>query len=126
MLSTKFIPRTGIAKYKGYSTGTAILAVNAAGGVTFHMQLPSMSKVNNQRSPLSYLLGLQKGRGKFGYDILKEDILFTFGINEKGGMDYNEFRKYLFANVGPLYPDTEDIPGKRVIIKCDGGPGRLD
>ena len=126
VLSTKGIPRTGTAKYKGDSTGTAILAVNAAGGVTFHMQLPSIAKVDNQRCPLSYLLGLPKGRGKFGFGTFKQDIPFTFGINEKGGMDSIEFRKYLFANIVPLYPDAEDIPGKRVIIKCDGGPGRLD
>ena len=46
-LLIKDIPRTGPAKYKGDSTGTAILAVNAVGGVTFHMQLPSTAKVDN-------------------------------------------------------------------------------
>ena len=46
-LSIKDIPRTETVKYKGDSTGTAILAVNAAGGVTFHMQLLSTAKVDN-------------------------------------------------------------------------------
>lgn len=75
------------------------MSVNAAGGVSFHMQLPSLAKVDNQRSPLSYLLGLPKGHGKFNYDVFQEDIPFTFGSNEKEGMDSDEFQKFLFPNV---------------------------
>ena len=90
------------------------------------MELPSLAKVGNQRSRLSYLLNLQTGNGKFGYDAYKESIPFTFGVNEISGMDSIEFRKYLFANIEPLYPDSEGAPGKCIIIKCDCGPRRLD
>ena len=102
VLSSKGIPRTGTAKYKGDSTVTAILNVNASRGVTFHMQLPLLAKVENQQLPLPYLIDLLKGQGKFGYDLFQESIQYTFGINEKGGMDSSEFQKFLFANVVPL------------------------
>ena len=41
-------------------------------------------------------------------------------------MDSETFKSFLEANVMKLYPDAKDEPGKRVVIKCDGGPGRLD
>ena len=32
----------------------------------------------------------------------------------------------LQSYVDRLYPDAADMPGKRVLIKIDGGPGRMD
>ena len=47
------------------------------------------------------------------------------GLNEKGGMDDEEFFKYLLNSIVPLFTDTvADDPGKRVLIKIDSGPGR--
>ena len=37
-----------------------------------------------------------------------------------------EFSKYLQQAIMPLYPDSQDIPGKRVLIIVDSGPGRYD
>jgi hypothetical protein len=39
-------------------------------------------------------------------------------MNEKGGMDDDEFV--------PLYPNAKNKPGQRVIIKVDSGPGRTN
>ena len=65
------IPHTGTAKCKSERAGTAITCVNAAGGVTFHLQLPSSAQAENQRIPLSHLVGLLNGFGKFGHDNYK-------------------------------------------------------
>ncbi len=35
-----------------------------------------------------------------------------------------EFEKYIFNRIVPLYPNALDVPGKRVLIKIDRGPGR--
>ena len=48
------------------------------------------------------------------------------GLNEKGGMDDAEFKKYVKNNIMPLYLDALDVPGKRVMVKVDSGPGRLN
>ena len=48
----------------------------------------------------------------------------TIGMNEKGGMPDNEFEKYIDNSIIPLYPDLEDTPGKRVLVKVDSGPVR--
>ena len=50
----------------------------------------------------------------------------TFGFNAKGGMDNEQFKEYFKTNIAPLYPDAEDEHGKRVMIKVDSVPGRLE
>ena len=50
----------------------------------------------------------------------------TFGQNEKGGMDEDEFEKYLLNSIVPLYPDAKNMPGNRVLLKVDSGPGRMN
>jgi hypothetical protein len=52
----------------------------------------------------------------------KRRLLATVGMNPKGGMDNIEFHKYLLTLVPCLFPDAADVPGKRVMIKCDSGP----
>ena len=50
----------------------------------------------------------------------------TMGLNEKGGMDEAEFEKYFRNSILPLFPDALDLPGFRVRVKVDSGPGRLN
>ena len=50
----------------------------------------------------------------------------TEAMKLKGGMDEREFRSYFFNSIVPLFPDAEDVTGKRVIIKVDSGPGRME
>ena len=64
-------------------------------------------------------------KGKFGLEEAKEWPV-TFGFNAKGGMDNEHFKEYFKTNIAPLYPDAEDEHGKRVMIKVDSGPGRLE
>ncbi len=54
-------------------------------------------------------------RGKYGHNVVKK-FPCTFGLNKKGGMDKEEFEKYILYSILPLYPDSLDIPGKRVLI----------
>ena len=46
--------------------------------------------------------------------------------NEKVGTDADVLHKMLKKLMQTLYPDASDKPGKRVIIKLDGGPVRLN
>ncbi len=36
----------------------------------------------------------------------------------------DEFEKYIETSIVPLYPDLQDTPGKRVLLKVDSRPGR--
>jgi len=48
----------------------------------------------------------------------------TWGFNEKASMNEEELDKYITNSILPLYPDVCDCERKRVIIRCDTGPGR--
>ena len=63
--------------------------------------------------------------GKFGAGEEKEWPV-TFGFNAKGGMDNEQFKEYFKTNIAPLYPDADDKAGKRVMVKVDSSPGRLE
>jgi len=121
-------PRTGTAVNKSCNSSTLIGAVTARGSVLPpHIQFSSDAKDDeNKQVRTGWILNLPRGFGKFGNETWRDDYAATIGCNEKGGMDSEEFLKYLESNVIPLYPDAEDVPGKRVLIKCDSGPGRLD
>jgi hypothetical protein len=50
----------------------------------------------------------------------------TYGINEKGGMNKEEFRNYMLNSLRRCFPDSADTAGKRVCVLVDGGPGRTN
>ena len=62
-------------------------------------------------------------RGKFGCEE-ERTWPVSFGQNEKGGMDEEEFAEYLFNSIVPLFSPAKDKPGHRVLLKVDSGPGR--
>ena len=45
----------------------------------------------------------------------------TIGMNEKGGMDDEEFLKYFKNFLVPFYLDVKDEYVKRVMLKVDSG-----
>jgi len=110
----------------GYKT-TVICGSTAAGEpIPPHFQLKTDAKTDEgQRVSVDWFRYCPQIRGQFGHP---EHRLFpvTFGMNEKGGMNAVELKKYLDVAILPLYPDLCDIPGKRVMMKVDSGPGRLN
>jgi hypothetical protein len=53
----------------------------------------------------------------------------TFGLNAKGGMDQDEFEKFMMLSLVDRLGEilgAADLPRKRVMVKCDSRPGRLN
>eukprot|EP00536_Pseudo-nitzschia_multiseries_P002729 jgi/Psemu1/6163/gm1.6163_g len=50
----------------------------------------------------------------------------TVNCNASAGMDGTEFTKVVKDAYMPLYPDLAPVPGKRVVLLVDSGPGRED
>ena len=46
------------------------------------------------------------------WDTREDNWGASIGLNEKGGMDKEEFAKYIRNSILPLYPDAMDVPGK--------------
>jgi hypothetical protein len=110
----------------GYSS-TIICGSNAAGEpFPPHFQLKSLAEIaENQRLSVDWFVNTKDIGAKFGHQHRKK-FPCTFGMNEKAGMNSDELKKYLTNSILPLYPDVEDKPGKRVILKLDSGPGRMN
>ncbi len=119
------LPTHGIVASKSASSTTFITGSNAAGEVLPpHFQFITNAKLSENEKIRSETVRYMKCvRGQFGFPS-QQIFPCTFGLNEKGGMDKDEFEKYLFNSIIPLYPDLNDRPGKRILIKIDSGPGR--
>jgi hypothetical protein len=127
-LTIKNAQRTGTATSKSSTACTMVCGICANGDtLPPHIQYNSDAQdPDNYGVRVGWLDNMPTGNGHFGFAYYHDDILATFAVNEKGGMDTEYFFKYLCENIIKLFPDAADVPGLRVLLKCDGGPGRLD
>ena len=112
---------------KSSNTTTMITGSSAVGeAILPHFQFTTAAQSDEtKRLQCDIQSFMPKVRGKFGCEEEKMWSM-TYGMNAKGGMDEEEFDKYVFGSLIPLYPDAEDTPGKRVMLKVDSGPGRMN
>jgi hypothetical protein len=110
----------------GYSA-TIICGSNAKGEpIPPHFQLKSTAQTDSgQRLSVDWFRHTKDVMVQFGHSVVKA-LPCTFGMNEKAGMNSIELEKYMRGSILPLYPDIADVPGKRVIMKVDSGPGRMN
>ncbi len=121
------LPFVGRATSKSSSTTTMITGSNAAGeAIPPHFQfMTSAQSEDAMRMRMDMAEYFPDILCKFGRETALPTAI-SYGMNEKGGMDEKEFEKYIKNSILHLYPDACDVPGKRVIIKVDSGPGRLN
>ena len=97
-----------------------------------HFQFPTKEKTaERERLPFETVRHFKSIRAAFGHrDVfnayLERNWPVTMGMNEKGGMDDDEFYKFITTSICPLFPDVADENGRRVVIKIDSGPGRTN
>lgn len=110
---------------KSCYSATIIFGSNAAGEpLPPHFQLKSTAQTAvTQCMSTAWFANTHNILVKFGFDSAQERPC-TFGMNEKAGMNVVELQKYISNAILPLFPDLEDVPGKRILLKVDSGPGR--
>ena len=120
------LPQIGRGTSKSSNTTTMVTGSTAAGEpIPPHFQFSTKAKnEDHERIRLEMVHFFRKVKGKFGCEEVRPWSV-TIGLNEKGGMDDDEFYKLVKTNIIPLYPDMKDEPGARVMAKVDSGPGRL-
>ena len=119
--------RAGTPSSKSSVTHTMITGATASNEtLPPHFQFSTRAKTDEHaRIKLEVMRWMKDVRGRFGNG--EEKVWpVTLGMNEKGGMDTVEFEKYIFGSIVPLYDNSVDIPGRRVMIKIDSGPGRMN
>ncbi len=122
----KNLPEVGKAYSKSSVTLTMITGSTAAGkAIPPHFQFSTTATSEERMRLRSDLLQFMPNvKGQFGCNDVKEWPV-TFGMNSKGGMDDDKYKKYFFSSIIPLFPDIEDKPGLQIMLKVDSGPGRL-
>jgi hypothetical protein len=106
--------------------GVTMIGGSNAAGEPFppHFQFPSEAQSKDTKRVHAALVeDMLDVFVQFGHPE-KRRLSATVGMNPKGGMDNLKFHKYLLTLVPRLFPDAADVVGKRVMIKCDSGPGR--
>ena len=107
-------------------TITMITGSSAAGeAIAPHFQFPTKAKPENAKLNIDILTKMKTVEGVFGKPKLTS-FHTTFRMNDKGGMNEIEFEIYVEDNLIRLYPDAADLPGKRVMIEVDSGPGQMN
>ena len=119
-------PYNGKRTNKDSLTATLVCGSNAAGeALPPHFQFQTKATTDDgQRIWNEVFQFCPSVIGKFGTNF-ERSWDCTFGLNTKGGMDNHEFEQYVMDSILPLYPDTYDRPGHRLLMKCDSGPGHL-
>ena len=119
------LPLTSRSTAKLSLTCTGIFGSSAAGKcVPPHFQLPTSAKAKErEKIRFEFLTQTMDTLGRFG---CAEERIWpcTIRMNEKGRMTDDEFKKYIDNSIIPLYPDLEDTPGKRILLKVDFSLGR--
>jgi len=121
------LPSGAVAANKSGYSSTVICGSNAAGeALPPHFQLKTLSQSDaTEKMSVDWFIHACDVLGQFGMDQVQV-LPTTFGMNEKGGMNVIELDKYIKKAILPLYPDAADVPGKRVLLKVDSGPGRVN
>ena len=85
---------------------TGIFGSNAAGEcVPVHWQLPSSAtSEERERLRFEFLRHVLNTHGRFGCED-KREWPCTIGMNEKGGMNNEEFERYVDNSIVPLFSD---------------------
>ena len=87
------------------------------------------SSAENPKLQQRFLLNMQQVKGQYGYPPVEEGKdLRAFSthvaFSKEGSVDTEILTYFIEYHIHQLYPDVEDRPGKRVLLKADLGPGR--
>jgi hypothetical protein len=117
----------GIATLKTSLSATLITGSTAASKVfPPHIQFQTKAKsANTAQINIDAAEHIQHILGQFGCKEVKP-WPSTFGMSKKGGMDNEEFTKYMRGSIAPLFTNALNQPGCCVLLKVDNGPGRMN
>ncbi len=115
------LPEIGLSASKMSQSTTMITKSNALGEVIPpHFQFSTIAKSDNGEciwlKTLKYLKGFW---AKFGMDLVmtRRNFSFTLRLNEKGGTDREEFEKYIFHGIVPLFQMHSMFKGNKCWLK---------
>jgi hypothetical protein len=118
--------RDGTGTKKSSLSSTLMYGSNAAGEpLPVHVIFSSDAQEENYSIDYRWIADFPRVQGVFGHEDVHE-YCTQLTVNDKGGSYCCVLNQLLTGYQERLYPDAGDVPGKRLLYKIDGGPGRLD
>jgi len=116
----------GTQANKSSYSSTIICGLNAEGkALPVYFRLKTSAKTQErEKFNLKFMEHARDVNCQFGHSQVKP-FPCSFCLNDKAGMNAAKLEQYFYKTMLPLYPDLEDVPRKRVIVKVDSGPGRM-
>ena len=111
------------------SYSATLLAGSLASGKKLpeHFQLPTDATETDQtKIPIDFIADMHDTVAQYHGTVEPQRYSNTYGMNEKGGMNKEEFGNYMLNSLRRCFPSSADIDGKRVLVLVDGGPGRTN
>lgn len=124
VFSNPLIPDAGQADQKSGDKVSILFGANYE-GETIPPMIVFLSKAKQPKAKMRMLEALHQIKGKFGYSH-KHTFNCVISYSENGSVTKEIYSKWYQEVVSVLYPDIADVPGTRVLVKSDGGPGRTD
>jgi predicted molibdopterin-dependent oxidoreductase YjgC len=90
-----------------------------------HVMFSSEAQDENYSIDYRWMTNFHRVQGVFGHEGVHE-YCTQLTVNDKGGSDFRVLNQCLTGYQERLYPDADDVPGKRLLYNIDAGPGRLD
>ena len=128
--NNKYLPQPGQASSKSAQKNTIIA------GMTFAYEaitpgLVIQSVAENPQIRVRLLKHMKHVRGQFGHpEVEDQNDMKTFPVflswSKDASVTDEIFIEYVLHLKQFLYPDACDEPGKRVLMKADSGPGRMN
>ncbi len=121
------LPTPCVSAEKSSLSCTGIFGSSAAGECVpphWHQIPTTAMAVGREKVRVNFIQHFMKTCSRLGCKEVREWPA-TIGMNKKeGGMNEDEFDKYINNSILLLFPNLEDVPGKRVLLKVDSCPER--
>jgi hypothetical protein len=118
-------PRTAANKT---SVSSTLVCGSSAAGEPLPLHIMFSSSAQNEENysvSAEWMFDLPCVFVQFGHET-SQSFPCSVTVNPKGGTDARVLAQLLSSYIERLYPDARDQAGYHVLLKIDGGPGRLD
>lgn len=115
--------RTGIPSEHSSQSVTLLMGIVGDEAMPYLCIIPTAAKPENRRLHARNYAGFRYVTGQFGHET-QQYFLPEMAASPKGSMTTDIWKTFMLKMVDYLWPDVQDVPGKRVIIRADSGPGR--
>jgi hypothetical protein len=121
--TTSTVPEAGKASVTSDNVCTITMGIIGNEPMPFLVIFPSKAKEDNYKIKIKRIASFKPIVAQYGYES-PQTWDCTFAVSPKGSMNGPILTEWVNEHVIECWPDLCDLPGYRVLLKADSGPGR--